>query len=911
MAWGYRPSLWNGTALPNFSIFGPWYFLVGPNSPGGVQPGNTVLATIPGKGDQHVRFQPKSTVWRMRVQVTDTSEATLQTMLETFSPDLGLVYLTIADGDGLTWRVPVQVETVDIIHPALFDVVLRVPNPIMERSSLQTELHNNSSGASIAIAPSPGGNRRCRPKFTINADSVKTNIIDDYSQSLRGFFVNRGSPNILNNFPVQLFDDNGNAGTIDTVAIITDATRTNLINNGAGITATANVIAIDTPVGGGLPTSGMGYVDTEQIYWTGNNGSQLTGVVRGIGGTTAATHADNAVITNNKALRNGDDCRVWVNDKEVDRWLGDWNTTASRLWINADVPKAEVLTATAAVTAGSPANGGSLAFVEGVAHLPPVGFFVWNNEMFYYSGKSGRSVTGIQRGVHGTTAGIHVVATPIYTNPVRFVVGIGKATAGKGPAPIATRPAIALDGVANASFNGLWRWGVGDALSVFFDKDNPGRSAMFAPGFDKDGNDIAPLLQLSEGKTALTFKDDAPGDGSPPYNFATIEMPCGIQSADAAAVTMDWTPAAEILNLELFLRDKGGTVKLMDQLQQSAAAANRQLPAVTADVSYALKLKARYNIVTGFRGVDAHTHWTEINNASAAEGTAGWLALKFTLEQDTAISALMVKLQKSTAGSADVFGFVRPDSGGLPNMTALAMRTRVPSDAAGVASVLAVNNTPAFYKFNLPHRGVYRAGSYWFLIASNPSAGAVPVRVFDHNLGRQYPTLLATNPAGTFVLFQDRNPWLYVLSAYDNTGGAPIQGEQPMVDVNNSNVRTGVTASFNNLRVTPRFPVYVDRVAGFGQTLYHAVPTISCAESGDSFSVDKWMALASPLAIDCELRTAIYTEGNVAYSVPDVVTPADLSQWLELVPVLGNTVTYAEPNMTSTDVTTIWRDVRV
>ena len=45
-----------------------------------------------------------------------------------------------------------------------------------------------------------------------------------------------------------------------------------------------------------LPTSGLLIVDTEQISYTGLSSTELTGVVRGVNGTTAATHSNGATI---------------------------------------------------------------------------------------------------------------------------------------------------------------------------------------------------------------------------------------------------------------------------------------------------------------------------------------------------------------------------------------------------------------------------------------------------------------------------------------------------------------------------------------------------------------------------------------------------------------------------------------
>lgn len=907
MAWLYTPTAFGTGAVPNSTPYGKWYFLMG-QGPGQALPSQTQLAEIPGKGSQSVRSQPKSAVWRMRVELTTWDELPFQEALKDFSPGLGLQYLSIVDDTPVTWVVQCQVEGIDVIHANLLEVIFRVPDPVLEQSTGGSDSKLNQSGNSFNAVLSVAGTERCRPQFIITPDLVKTNAVDDYSLSLRGFIVNRGAPNLLSNIPIQLFDSSGADSSIDTAALITDTTRSNLINNVAGITAIATTIDIDTAVGGGLlAPSGMAMIaagggSIEQIYYTGNSGTQLTGVVRGIGGTTATIHNDNTLINNSKALQNGDDCRVWLNDKEVDRWLADWNTTASRLWINATVPLAQGLVLATAMTASVPANGGSIEFNvnagPGIQLLPPTGFLIIEDEMIYYAAKSGRSVTGIQRGVWGTTAAIHSLAVVVYSNPLRFVVGIGKGKADKQSNPNSARPAIAMSGVANGSRNNVWKWARStDTLSVFYDKSNPGRSAMFTPGFDKDGNDLAPLLQLSEARTKLEFKDDTPGGGAPPYNFAELEMPHGILDNDVTAITCDWTPSAEVLNLEMFVRDQAGSRKLVDQLQQSAAAAGRNLPAVLPSGSpgYGLKLKARYNIVTGFKGDD--TIVATMNNTSApVDPVAGQAAIRFTLEKDTPIKSLQVRMKLASAGSQNIEWFIRKDSGNAPGAGSTNL-------VIWNEPVLVVNSTAAAtYTIALKRGQLFRPGTYWLMLQREAAFG-IDTHILGSDSGYQViDALVYTGSA--WITNGDDAPQLYVIGDYDARAQALVQDDQPIVTYS-TGARTATVASFDNLEVKPKYPPYVHRTGTFTQLLYHCVGSLGSISA--SIAIDKWMALASTLTIDCKERTVVYTEGTVPYSVPDVITPDDLSDWFSLTPDANNTVVYTEANMLQTDLVTSWK----
>jgi len=78
-------------------------------------------------------------------------------------------------------------------------------------------------------------------------------------------------------------DGNSNGVTSTLTAAITSTTAT------TGIT----LASIDN-----MPTTGTINIGSENISYTGFNSLELTGVTRGVNGTTAATHADGASITN-------------------------------------------------------------------------------------------------------------------------------------------------------------------------------------------------------------------------------------------------------------------------------------------------------------------------------------------------------------------------------------------------------------------------------------------------------------------------------------------------------------------------------------------------------------------------------------------------------------------------------------
>lgn len=198
------------------------------------------------------------------------------------------------------------------------------------------------------------------------------------------------------------------AAGLNLTTLYADASVSNQINQAGGINASVTTIPIDTAVGGGLPIAGMGYVDSEQIRWTGKTGSALTGVTRGIGGTTAATHADNAVIKRSKVLVNGDDVRVFMDGAEIPRWFGG----TSKLWVNVNLEQRRDLILKTPIDDGSVT---ALVFAQTKATknaleaMPAKGYVLIENEVLAYAGKDPAKYTlsGITRAQMGTSAASH------------------------------------------------------------------------------------------------------------------------------------------------------------------------------------------------------------------------------------------------------------------------------------------------------------------------------------------------------------------------------------------------------------------------------------------------------------------------------------------------------------------------
>jgi len=256
--------------------------------------------------------------------------------------------------------------------------------------------------------------------------------------------------------------------TVDTAALITDNTNKCQINQGGGIDAVVTTIPYDT-VTGAIPSAGMGMVGTEQISWTGKTGTtsgNLTGVTRGVGGTTAATHADNVEIKVSKMLANCADLRFvnMTTGQELKRWISNPNNAATKVWINLDLSKGYSLPLLTSVSGIGVVS--ELKFTVDddtkakISEMPKSGIVYHGNEWFAYTDTDPATCRLIvsQRGLFGTTEESHsagdaclYIQYPLlmrYGNPSVLAPSAGDANYDL------TKPMIDL---ANSS-NTVWVW---------------------------------------------------------------------------------------------------------------------------------------------------------------------------------------------------------------------------------------------------------------------------------------------------------------------------------------------------------------------------------------------------------------------------------------------------------------------
>lgn len=271
-----------------------------------------------------------------------------------------------------------------------------------------------ATGQTHVISPAVAGKQNAYPVIRLTPNTAKSSGALPYRRLSKVYNQSDLSSGV---YPFDITHGGWNSA-----AVIADTSKSNQINNGAGITAGATTIAIDTPVGGGLPSAGMGYVGTEQISWTANSGSSLTGVTRGINGTTAATHADNAVINLSRLQADGGDVRIYVDGAEVDYWFGTGanaiNQAATKIWVNLRISPKIQLTLGQNLTGGVIASftvGSSRAELSALATLPTPGKLLIGSEVFTYTGKNpnAHTITGVTRAIDGTAAASHTAGDAV------------------------------------------------------------------------------------------------------------------------------------------------------------------------------------------------------------------------------------------------------------------------------------------------------------------------------------------------------------------------------------------------------------------------------------------------------------------------------------------------------------------
>jgi len=307
----------------------------------------------------------------------------------------------IAEDESETqWYINAVTKSVPKVQGRILTVELSASDPAW-RTVVEEQEVWSITGSGDEEEVTIAGNLPAYPVYSFKPTAAGGNR---FAYRRLAIFYNRATA-ALNNYPLMLLS------SWDTSALVSDATNHVHINAVGGIDDDDDTIPYDDETGT-FPTSGLAYLGTEQIYYTGKTATDLTGVVRGVNGTTAAAHADDVQINQSHIQADGDDIRVYVNGEEVDRWLDSMNAADTKLWINISYSARQLLNIASAMTDGAITT---ITFSDTVNNnnalkkLPTKGEVYIDSELFGYTGKNlrTRQLTGVSRAIKGTVAAAH------------------------------------------------------------------------------------------------------------------------------------------------------------------------------------------------------------------------------------------------------------------------------------------------------------------------------------------------------------------------------------------------------------------------------------------------------------------------------------------------------------------------
>lgn len=910
--YNYTPTTFDGVDI-TASPFNRVWFMARLGPVGNARSVRPVEADVIGLGPQDVRAQPRASVWRLHVELTGDTVANEKTLKETFSEERGLVFLIANDGDAAAWRVQCRVIGMQRVpgNTKYWLVDLRIPRPLWEENAATSDANVGQSGDSIADTLTNNGNRKSYPTITLKGDGLKSeDPAETFVKFVRGYCCNR-SPLPWSDLPIDITDQAGGTAGIDmSTSLIRDTGTAGTLNG--SITAGATTATLN---------GGHGFSDGPQFFFIdaegGNTKEQvygalatnaISGMIRGLGGNVASAHGNSAAVNKSLIMEDGSDMRAFVNGREVERFLGGVNSTAMRIWINVTMPPRVKLTCVNAGTASVPANGGEIEFEEGVEGLPESGV-LWSTsgateagrELISYSGRdiAGRKVTGIQRNAwYGAGAASYDIGDSFYYVSILFGFGYSRGV-GTGfsngisapPDPIDRRPAIQL----KSSTNILWRYGdqADDSNTIFHDKARPNRTAQFRPDFtvlSEENNDAEPLL-LDDSSTKAAWKDSVPAAGKLSVGRLTLALPQGIEAV-ASAITYDVQKRREF-RMRILGSDLGGLeIELADQYDTDEASSTGQTITPTATI-HNLVLSAVRASVTG-NADDA------LSNFLAMDAATHFLSQKIVIDRDTLIAAILMNLEKTAGASFTARITIKDDSGSTPDAGRTLWRS------AGV-STATISESSAWEQFVDP-AGIsvelfLPAGTFWLEINFiSYSSGTLRVRTAA-------PTSKNSESYSDITAGVGYNASSILLFRAIHSGAGPIQSEAQLLN-------QGVAATFDKLILAlndasgditvPK----TDRDNDFDGDNYFYDGVLTNSTTSDTIAISVIAGLGWSLVIDTEKKTVKLTDGNTVLNLPIGITPSNLAEWFPL-NIGANSVTWAEPDMTDTDLTFSHRGKKV
>ena len=816
-------------------------------------PAQNVDVEIPGSWPQRVDVQYTGKAFPVHIRLKDTTSTKLLALQKLFRAGQGQKLLKATDGAGTTLRL--SCESLGLLstdNAVEFVARLWAVKPLWENDTPTTGAHLNCAGDSHTIPMVNNGSAPAKPVVTVKFNAAKKQAGGP------AYFRYR---NLVNYCVNALKDPDGEGfptlvkSGLDTATLIKNTAIYNLLNG--AIDASVTTINIDGAVGGGLPTgSGMAMFGTEQIYYAANSGTQLTGCIRGIGGTTAATHADDLPIYASKMLKNGRDLRVWVDGVEVDRWVYGSDTASTKIWANIPWVARRISYLKNAITNAQT----EIEFTTDISTWPAAGYFMMipstGDEVMSYSSRLGKTVYGIKRAQRGTAAAAQSAdcVAAVMEHDIRYSYG----DEGAGPAPLDANLQPMIDLGVSTWFKQAW--------PTDYREDATLRSAQWQQGYENK-NALCVKLRGFEASSKMQVEDALPEAGKPNRNTWQIALPSG-----CTLIHHDVLVPANML-LQVW-GDDGEAWKLLKEYTSANDGDGEEITPAAA--IYALQYRALVRTVTASEPTGVLYDEFSTNAAPLAQG--------FTLDSPTLLTAVSLKVYRT----ANADGAVRirlvkcttsgPSTSGFDNI--LQDTVNASDLPLALSEFVHTLSAPIFvpagdYAVELFRDTVTAGNTYW---GRGPAC---------------YPRGCAWLISGAWVADETKDRWFRLFG-----DGSVCQAEAPS--------GSGEECTVDDIELTLATPFpSISSLTERSCYLWEALLTLTHADA-----TVQTLALLVPaevgqeMEIDCAAQTV--TNKTTGESVAFGITASDKG-WFDVISATDS-LTYAEVGMTDTDVTVVLSD---
>ncbi|MGE3858288.1 MAG: hypothetical protein AB7G21_15145, partial [Dehalococcoidia bacterium] len=478
-----------------------------------------------------------------------------------------------------------------------------------------------------------------------------------------------------------------------------------------------------------------------------------------------------AEVTATRSDSTGKDVRVFVDGVEVDRWDGehannDWNSTATKIWINGNWQAARTVTVATAMTATSPLNGEEQE-VDGIAGMPESGRVLIGDELIHYQGVTPRNANGkaalqnVIRGYHGTTAATHSVADVGYVEEHEIWVYYGWTGAPTYTERTDTKPLLDLS--LSTLTNIVHSW------TQFSDSRYPARSMGWTRRLvtrDDQSDRIVAADGAPLAAMGLAYYANGAQAGKPAFNQWSRAIPCGVDDASNAlsyVATQDSDMAHQVVAADA----DGNETRLTTKVGTLSSAAVNITP--TANL-YAVRFWSFNPKLWSYA-----TTSTTFNGATLTGATAD-NAQRITVGDEPIIVSSVLAKVTDDSSSRTLTCRIHPDQSTGPSSSVIATSATAATGGAGTEETLE-------FVFSTPP--TLAAGStYW--VAFSSAAGSPIVRAVHpaHGSSATYISGTLASPAVLDLAITVQGYRGAVAQTLDrlDTNGTPTDGHSSSIE---------------------------------------------------------------------------------------------------------------------------------